>query len=200
MHGQHWELFPMWVTNDDGSPYYTRARARTHTQYEGVIKRFRTESDTKYMLTKINTRSEATQRVMAAKLTRLTHKIAIQLHLVAESCTICSSRSKRLVRKLLNTPFYYWQPPAFFYLSTRWRWMVSFMPRPLYSQGKSPWYSLDRRLYGPQSRLGRGDEQKNSQPLPGLEPPIIQPVAQRYTAELSRLPLINKLSRNYYYY
>jgi hypothetical protein len=28
---------------------------------------------------------------MAAKLTRLTHKIAIQLHLVAESCTICSS-------------------------------------------------------------------------------------------------------------
>jgi len=31
--------------------------------------------------------------VMAAKLTRLTHKIAIKLHLVAESCTICSSRS-----------------------------------------------------------------------------------------------------------
>jgi len=28
---------------------------------------------------------------MAAKLSRLTHKIAIQLHLVAESCTICSS-------------------------------------------------------------------------------------------------------------
>jgi hypothetical protein len=31
---------------------------------------------------------------MAAKLVRLTHKIAIQLHLVAESCTICSSRSE----------------------------------------------------------------------------------------------------------
>jgi hypothetical protein len=30
---------------------------------------------------------------MAAKLTRLTHKIAIQLHLMADSCTICSSRS-----------------------------------------------------------------------------------------------------------
>jgi hypothetical protein len=29
---------------------------------------------------------------MAAKLTRLTHKIATQLHLVAESYTICSSR------------------------------------------------------------------------------------------------------------
>jgi len=27
---------------------------------------------------------------MAAKLTRLAHKIALQLHLLAESCTICS--------------------------------------------------------------------------------------------------------------
>jgi len=35
---------------------------------------------------------------MAAKLTRLTHKIATQLHLVAETCTICSSRSGRRVR------------------------------------------------------------------------------------------------------
>jgi hypothetical protein len=44
---------------------------------------------------------------MAAKLTRLTHKIAIQLHLMAESCTICSSRSRRPVRKLLDTPSYW---------------------------------------------------------------------------------------------
>jgi len=43
---------------------------------------------------------------MAAKLTRLTHKIAIQLHLVAESYTICSSRSRQPVRKLLDTPLY----------------------------------------------------------------------------------------------
>jgi len=41
---------------------------------------------------------------MAAKLTRLTHKTEIQLQLVAESCTICSSRSRRPVRKLLDTP------------------------------------------------------------------------------------------------
>jgi hypothetical protein len=43
---------------------------------------------------------------MAAKLTRLTHKIEIQLHLVADSCTIYSSRSRRLVWKLLVTPSY----------------------------------------------------------------------------------------------
>jgi hypothetical protein len=47
-----------------------------------------------------NTRWEATQRVMAAKLTRLTHKIAIQLHLVAES-------PRWPVRELLDTPSYW---------------------------------------------------------------------------------------------
>jgi len=41
---------------------------------------------------------------MVTKLTRLTHKIAIQFHLVAETCTIFSSRSRRPVRKLLVTP------------------------------------------------------------------------------------------------
>jgi hypothetical protein len=38
-----------------------------------------------------------------AKLTRLTYKIAIQLHVVAENCTICF---RRPVRKLLDTPSY----------------------------------------------------------------------------------------------
>jgi hypothetical protein len=60
---------------------------------------------TKYTLTTINTQ-EATQRAMAAKLTRLTHKMTIQLHLAAESCTICSCRSRHPVRKLLDTPSY----------------------------------------------------------------------------------------------
>jgi len=40
---------------------------------------------------------------MVAKLTRLIHKIAIQLHLVAESC------SRWPVWKLLDTPSYVWQ-------------------------------------------------------------------------------------------
>jgi len=43
---------------------------------------------------------------MAAKLARLTHKIAVKLHLVAESYTICSYRSRRPVRKLLYTLSY----------------------------------------------------------------------------------------------
>jgi hypothetical protein len=43
------------------------------------------------------------------------------------------------------------------------------------------------RLGGPQSCFGHCGEEKNSQPLSELEPPIIQPVAQRYTAELYQL-------------
>jgi len=43
---------------------------------------------------------------MVAKLIRLTHKVAIQLHLVADECTICSSRSRQPVRKLLDTTSY----------------------------------------------------------------------------------------------
>jgi hypothetical protein len=43
---------------------------------------------------------------------------------------------------------------------------------------------LDRRLGGRQIQSGRGGEEKNAQPQPGLELPIIQLVAQRYTTEL----------------
>jgi len=43
---------------------------------------------------------------MAAELTRLTHKIAIQLHLVAQSFNICSYHSRRPVQKLLDAPWY----------------------------------------------------------------------------------------------
>jgi hypothetical protein len=74
--------------------------------YEGVSKSYRIKLITKYTHTTINTGWEATQRVIAAKLTILTHRIAIQLHLVAESCTICSSRSRRPVRKLFDLPSY----------------------------------------------------------------------------------------------
>jgi hypothetical protein len=56
----------------------------TFTFIRGCIQKFPDWVDNE--ITIINTR-EATQRVMAAKLTRLTHKIAIQLYLVAESCT-----------------------------------------------------------------------------------------------------------------
>jgi hypothetical protein len=78
-----------------------------HRMYiEGVPKSFRTELVMKYKLTTIKTHSKATQMVMVAKLTILTHKIALELHLVAEGYTVCSSSSRKLVRQLLVTPSY----------------------------------------------------------------------------------------------
>jgi hypothetical protein len=74
--------------------------------YGGVSKSFWTESIRVYMLTFGISRLESTQRVMAVNLTRLTHKMAIQLNLVAEGCTICSLGSGWQVRKLLDTLSY----------------------------------------------------------------------------------------------
>jgi hypothetical protein len=72
--------------------------------------------------------------------------------------------------------------------------VVSFTTQPLYSRGKSPLYTLDKRLGGPDSRSGRGGAERNSQPLPGLELPIIQPVVQSCITELSRLLWLTLLS------
>jgi len=47
--------------------------------------------------------------------------------------------------------------------------VVSFTHRPLYPQGRNPWYPLDRRLVGPHNSSGHGDEEKNSQPPPEIE-------------------------------
>jgi hypothetical protein len=55
-------------------------------------------------------------------------------------------------------------------LGTGCRWVVSFIPWPLHPQRKSPYYPLDRSLGGPQSRWGRGGEEKNSCPPPRIEP------------------------------
>jgi hypothetical protein len=56
---------------------------------------------------------------------------------------------------------------------------------------------LDGRLGGTQSRSGRSGEKKKkkSQLTPGLKPPFIQPVAQLYTTELTRLLRSFLLSR-----
>jgi hypothetical protein len=70
--------------------------------------------------------------------------------------------------------------PRILDLYTRWRFVVCFTLWHLYSQGKSPCYPLDRRLGGEHS-----GEKRNSQPLPGLEPPIIQTIGHSYTTAIA---------------
>jgi hypothetical protein len=64
------------------------------------------------------------------------------------------------------------------------------MPQPLYPQGKSPWYPLDRRLGGPQSRSGHGIEEKNSQPPLGLEARSSSPYSVAILPELPQLLVV----------
>jgi hypothetical protein len=56
--------------------------------------------------------------------------------------------------------------------------VVSFTPRPLYPRRK---YLLDRKLGGPQSRSTRSERREKFTAPPGIETPIVQPVASRYT-------------------
>jgi hypothetical protein len=73
--------------------------------------------------------------------------------------------------------------PRILDLGTRCMWVVSFTPRSLYPQGKSPWYPLDRRLSGPQSRSGRGVKRKipSSRRESNPRTPIVKSIVQRYT-------------------
>jgi hypothetical protein len=53
---------------------------------------------------------------------------------------------------------------------------------------KSPCYPMVSRMGEPQSRCGHGGEERNSQPVPELEPSTTQHVAQGYNNEPCRLP------------
>jgi hypothetical protein len=71
------------------------------------------------------------------------------------------------------------------HLNTRWRWVVSFTPRPLYLWGRSPWYFLIRRLDGPQCRFGRCGVEKNVFPLPVIKTLSSSPQPLPIPTELS---------------
>jgi len=68
-----------------------RAMARRFERLRGCIQKFPDRVDNEVYAYNNKHSLEATQRVMAAKLTRLTHKIALKLHSVAENCTICKT-------------------------------------------------------------------------------------------------------------
>jgi hypothetical protein len=65
--------------------------------------------------------------------------------------------------------------------------VVSFTPLPLYSQGKAPDTHLIGGWVGPRAGLDVLVRRKIPSPCWDWNPPIIRPVAQRCTAELSRL-------------
>jgi hypothetical protein len=74
------------------------------------------------------------------------------------------------------------QLPSFLDLGTRWRWVVSFTPQPLYPKERTPGTQWIGGWVGPRAVL---DAVKRKIPSPRRQSnprtPIIQPVAQRYT-------------------
>jgi hypothetical protein len=61
--------------------------------------------------------------------------------------------------------------PLFLNFGARWRWMVSFMPWPLYPQGNCLW--LNRRFGGRQSWSGHLEEKRTALSLPGVKPQFL---------------------------
>jgi hypothetical protein len=82
--------------------------------------------------------------------------------------------------------------PRFLDLGTSWRWVVIFTTRSHYPRGKSPRYTLDRRLSGPQSRSEWPGEEKifASTETRTSIPFVIHPIASRYT-DCAILALVN---------
>jgi hypothetical protein len=65
-------------------------------------------------------------------------------------------------------------------LGTRWRWVVSFTPWPLYAQGKNPRSPLIRRLGVLHCRSGRYGGERNLTPA-GNWTTAVQPIARHRT-------------------
>jgi hypothetical protein len=55
------------------------------------------------------------------------------------------------------------------HLDTRWRWVISFPPLPLYPAGNSPQYPLYRNLSGPQKWFGCSSEEEKYHHCPCRE-------------------------------
>jgi hypothetical protein len=70
-------------------------------------------------------------------------------------------------------------------LGTRWRWVVSFKPQPLWPGGNSPWFPLDRMLGGPQSQSVCCGVEENVLPMLGIKPEPSSPQLITITIELS---------------
>jgi hypothetical protein len=79
--------------------------------------------------------------------------------------------------------------PRILDLGTRWRWVISFTPQPLYPQERTPGIHWIGGWVSPRAGLDAGVRRKIPSPYRDSNPPppIIQPVSQQYTTELSRI-------------
>jgi hypothetical protein len=117
-------------------------------------------------------------------------KLYIALSLTLPFCVLRSMSVKMSVKLSLC---FNWAPghegvlgsrgiaPRILDLGTRWRGVVSFTPDRFTPRERAPGTHLIGSWVGPRSRLDAIVKRKIPSPCQGIELPIIQPVAQRYT-------------------
>jgi hypothetical protein len=64
-------------------------------------------------------------------------------------------------------------------LGTTWRWVVSYTPRPLYPQRRSPWYALDKGLGWPHNLSEPCEEKSHPYRDSNSDPSAVQPIGSR---------------------
>jgi hypothetical protein len=77
-------------------------------------------------------------------------------------------------------------------LATRWKWVVSFMTRPLFPWGNSSQNPLYMKLSRPRTGVARYEGEKNFLPVPGIELRLFSRPARNLVATLtaiSQLPI-----------
>jgi len=82
------------------------ARAHTHTYMRGCIQKFPDSVDNETYAYNNKHSLRSNTKDYGGRTHRTNSQNSDKLHLVAESCIICSSHSRRPVRKLLDTLFY----------------------------------------------------------------------------------------------
>jgi hypothetical protein len=171
-----WVVSPLWNRTSDSRVLHTfnwKSRITVHYTYS-YDKQL---THTAYSIQTVNTRGYA---IFISDRDPLYWVIAIEVYTFKNLVWVNYIKVKvRVNLSLCLTKCHamrtYWGSggiaPCILDLGTRWRWEVSFTPWPLYPHGKNPQYPFDRRLGGPQSKSGQSGEEKNYQPLPGIEPP-----------------------------
>jgi hypothetical protein len=114
--------------------------------------------------------------VMSTAVMEMPHLVIIQLAKRKHKLSLCLTKHHAMKTCRMSGGI----APRIFNLGTRWRWLVRFMLRPLYTRGKRPRYPLDRRIGGPQRRCGCGGEKEENDIIApaGNWTPVVQPAAQ----------------------
>jgi hypothetical protein len=131
-------------------------------QYLGVFRKNASSSAETFYLSGCNFHSRWTDW---NEMLKHSNSVTIKLNLSLRLTKYHAMKTYAVLNKAPHHEDIWWSggiAPRILNLGTRWRWVGSLTTPPLYPLGNSQQYPLDRSLGGPQSRSGRGGEEKES--------------------------------------